>query len=101
MTNKRDMILSKCIVIQIPSPHHVTTETHQREQEVKDQEWLRCLETEPFYPKKLFFKNLAPCVSTEFLVNYLKNITGQDCVDLLYSNEPGGVLATFKTELGK
>ncbi|XP_025094907.1 poly [ADP-ribose] polymerase 14-like isoform X2 [Pomacea canaliculata] len=74
-------------------------ETHQREQEVKDQERLRCLETEPFYPKKLFFKNVAPCVSTEFLVNYLKNITGQDCVDLLYSNEPGGVLATFKTEL--
>lgn len=86
------------------SSYNVKTETQQLkewEQEVQSLEWLSCLETGPFYPDKLFLKNVAPTVTKELLVNYMETVTGQNDIEPRYCDEPGDVLLTFKEDIGK
>ncbi|PVD29530.1 hypothetical protein C0Q70_08781 [Pomacea canaliculata] len=71
----------------------------QKIQEVKYQEWLSRLETGPFYPHKLFFRNVSPDVSKELLMNFLEIVTGQEDIETLYCDRPGDVLVTFRTKV--
>lgn len=57
--------------------------------------------TTEFYPRKLLFRNVDRSVSKEHFINYMENISGQDDVQIVYSDEPGDVLVSFPHTTGK
>lgn len=54
-----------------------------------------------FYKNKLLFKNVDQKVTKEHLISHMENISGQDDIQIVYSDEPGGVLVSFPHEIGK
>ncbi|XP_025094912.1 uncharacterized protein LOC112564363 isoform X1 [Pomacea canaliculata] len=79
------------------TPRHGDRKCMEKEEQATEHRQLSCQESSSttFYPNKVFIRNVAPCVSRELLVSYLENVTGQTHINLLYSDEPGDVLATF------
>ncbi|XP_025094165.1 uncharacterized protein LOC112563908 [Pomacea canaliculata] len=59
------------------------------------------MKTSSFYHDKLFFKNVSRNIPKEMVMHYMEIISGQDGVEIVYSDEPGGVLVTFHSKIGK
>lgn len=57
--------------------------------------------TSSFYQDKLFFKNVPRNIPKEMVMQYMEIISGQEGIELVYSDQPGGVLVTFHSKIGK
>ncbi|XP_025094887.1 poly [ADP-ribose] polymerase 14-like isoform X2 [Pomacea canaliculata] len=60
---------------------------------------VQLMKTSPFYQNKLLFMNVARNVHKELLMNYMESISGQEDIQLIYSDVPGDVLVTFQNKI--